>query len=388
MLIRPRQNIGTLGTSCYHIRTMPRNQETKQHEHFMIKALELARLGGRRTLPNPCVGAVIVYGGEIIGSGYHRAYGEPHAEIEARNSITKPELLEHSTLYVTLEPCAHFGKTPPCTDAIIKAKIPKVVVGCRDPFEQVKGRGIEKLRASGVEVIEGYLTEECVELNKRFILAHRLRRPYITLKWAQTCDGFMAPKNRSRLQISSKDSQALVHRWRGEEMAIAVGSKTLIHDNPNLTIRNTRLYPPQELPAQNPIRVIIGDLTSLTHNARICNEEAPTVVFSSSNLKTPKGVTIIPIEREAPVIPSIMNYLYKQNILSVFVEGGPHTLGHLINENLWDEARICTAPHTLGSGIPAPRLSLTPYDSTPVGSDTFTHYHHPARHRRLGLTYK
>ena len=352
----------------------------------MRKALELAQLGGRRTLPNPSVGAVIVHNDTVIGSGYHRAYGKPHAEIEALNSITKPELLEHSTLYVTLEPCVHFGKTPQCTDAIIKAKIPKVVVGCRDPFEQVKGRGIEKLRGSGVKVIEGCLTEECVELNKRFILAHRLRRPYITLKWAQTRDGFMAPETRSRLQISSEDAQSLVHRWRGEEMAIAVGSKTLIYDNPNLTVRNTRLYQPHELPAHNPVRVIIGDLTSLPQNAMICNEEAPTIVFSSSDLKAPKGVTVVSIEREAPIIPSIMNYLYRHNILSLFVEGGSHTLEHLISEGLWDEARVCTAPHTLGRGIPAPRLSITPYESAPVGRDTFTYYHHPARHTRLGLT--
>ena len=351
----------------------------------MRKALELAQLGGRRTLPNPSVGAVIVHNDTVIGSGYHRAYGKPHAEIEALNSITKPELLEHSTLYVTLEPCVHFGKTPPCTDAIIKAKIPKVVVGCRDPFEQVKGRGIEKLRGSGVKVIEGCLTEECVELNKRFILAHRLRRPYITLKWAQTSDGFMAPENRSRLQISSEDSQALVHRWRGEEMAIAIGSKTLLHDDPNLTVRNTRLYPPNELPAQNPLRVIIGDLTSLPHNAMVCNDEAPTIVFSSSDLKAPKGVTVVSIKKEAQILPTMMNYLYKQNILSLFVEGGPQTLEHLINENLWDEARVCIAPHTLGSGIPAPRLSLNPHESTPVGCDTFTYYHHPTRHTRLGF---
>lgn len=358
---------------------------TNSHTHFMLEALKLARISTRKTLPNPSVGAVIVHNGVIIGRGYHKVFGGPHAEIEALQSVTNRNLLSRSTLYVTLEPCAHVGKTPPCADAIIKAKIPRVVIGCRDPFEHVRGQGVAKLRAAGIEVIENCLVEDCIELNKRFILAHRLRRPYITLKWAQTSDGFIAPIDRGKLSISGPEAKSLVHLWRGEEMAIAVGTTTVQTDNPKLTVRDTSCYSPENLPPINPLRVVIGDAQKLVRSSAIFNSEAPSLLFSSALLDMPEWVTVIPLPKDTQLLPIIMSQLYQRGILSLFVEGGRYTLEKLIEQQLWDEARVCIAPHCIRAGIPAPRISAPYHATQTAGVDTFYFYQNPIRKINLGI---
>jgi diaminohydroxyphosphoribosylaminopyrimidine deaminase/5-amino-6-(5-phosphoribosylamino)uracil reductase len=365
---------------------MPTFSDSSEHTHFMSQALKLARMSTRRVLPNPSVGAVIVHNGTIIGSGYHRFYGGPHAEIEALQSVSDHELLSQSTLYVTLEPCAHFGKTPPCTDAIIQAKIPRVVVGCGDPFEHVKGRGLATLRAAGVAVVENCLAKECTELNKRFILAHKLHRPYVILKWAQTADGFIAPPDRSKLQISGPEAHSFVHLWRGQEMAIAVGSTTVKTDNPRLTVRDTARYLSHELPPLHPLRVILGDTKEFSPRCKVFSSEAPTLIFSSASLEVPEHITVMPTTKQAALLPVAMNELYKKNILSLFVEGGRHTLEQFITHDLWDEARVCFAPHTIGTGVPAPQLPVDFYDSLPAGVDTFYLYRNPSREKNLGIS--
>lgn len=358
---------------------------TNSHAPFMLEALKLARISTRKTLPNPSVGAVIVHDGAIIGRGYHKVFGGPHAEIEALQSVANRTLLSRSTLYVTLEPCAHVGKTPPCADAIIKAKIPRVVIGCRDPFEHVQGQGVAKLRAAGIEVIENCLVEDCIELNKRFILAHRLGRPYITLKWAETRDGFIAPADRTRLPISGPEAKSLVHLWRGEEMAIAVGTTTVQTDSPKLTVRDTSCYSPENLPPINPLRVVIGDAQKLAPNSAIFNAEAPCLIFSSSPIDVPDWVTVLPLPKDTPLLPIVMSQLYQRGILSLFVEGGRYTLEKLIEQQLWDEARVCIAPHCLRAGIPAPRISAPYHATQTAGSDTFYFYQNPLRKINLGI---
>ncbi|HJW16280.1 MAG TPA: bifunctional diaminohydroxyphosphoribosylaminopyrimidine deaminase/5-amino-6-(5-phosphoribosylamino)uracil reductase RibD, partial [Flavisolibacter sp.] len=250
------------------------------HEKYMARCLQLAQLGAGNVAPNPMVGAVLVYNDAIIGEGYHEKYGAAHAEVNCINSVIDGErhLISQSTLYVSLEPCAHFGKTPPCADLIVKLKIPKVVIGCRDPFVQVDGKGIEKLLAAGVEVTTGILEKECKELNKLFFTFHTLHRPYIILKWAQTSDGKIAyPTLRkkssspvSRLFITNAYTNRLVHKWRSEQMAILVGTNTAMHDDPSL---NTRLWP-----GNSPVRLVIDKELALPPGLKLFDGSIPTIV--------------------------------------------------------------------------------------------------------------
>lgn len=332
------------------------------HETYMHRCLELAQLGAGNVAPNPMVGAVLVYEGRIIGEGYHEQYGKAHAEPNCIASVKEEDknLIEKSTLYVSLEPCAHFGKTPPCADLIIKNKIPKVVVGCRDPFVQVNGKGIEKLKAAGIEVESGVLEEECKELNKRFFTFHTEHRPYVILKWAQTSDSKIANEDFSRILISNEHTNRIVHKWRSEEMAIAVGTNTALFDDPELT---TRLSP-----GNNPIRIVVDMDLRLPKNLKLFNSNTPTIVFNTKDHTLPLekisieqlrqiGTGYYQVTADVSLVHQMMNALYKMSIQSVLIEGGNYLLQSFIDEGIWDEARVITNEQLMvGAGLPSPAL--------------------------------
>ena len=337
------------------------------HEIYMQRCLELAALGADFVSPNPMVGAVIVYEGKIIGEGYHRRYGQAHAEVNAVNMVVEryadhARLLGQSTIYVSLEPCAHHGKTPPCADLIIKHQIPRVVVGCRDPFAQVDGKGIEKLIAAGVEVTTGILEEECKWLNRRFFTRVQKQRPYIVLKWAQTTDGFFAPANGGQYWITGAESRKMVHQWRAEEDAILVGKNTVVADNPKLNVRFAE--------GQSPKRVVIDRRLELDKNFNIFDQSVETFVFNEVKTDVDGKVKYIALEDFDRFVPQyILFQLYLQDIQSVIIEGGAQTLNSFIHEGLWDEARIFTGPSMLKDGIPSPRISGRNAGQHKVGDD-------------------
>ncbi|MFI5158845.1 MAG: bifunctional diaminohydroxyphosphoribosylaminopyrimidine deaminase/5-amino-6-(5-phosphoribosylamino)uracil reductase RibD [Sphingobacteriales bacterium] len=325
------------------------------HDIYMRRCLELAELGMGYVSPNPMVGAVIVLNGKVIGEGYHQKYGEAHAEVNAFNQVNSKfynytELLKQATIYVSLEPCAHYGKTPPCADLIIKHQIPKVVIGCRDPFDQVNGKGIEKLQAGGVEVLLGVLEAECKWLNRRFFTRVQKHRPYIILKWAQTADGFFAPKDGNQFWITGAESRKLVHQWRGEEDAILVGTKTIVADNPQLNVRYGE--------GRSPKRVVIDRKLKLNKNLNILDQSVDTLIFNEVETKIDGRNKYIALEDFGRYVPQYILYqLYMQDIQSVIIEGGAHTLNTFIEAGLWDEARIFTGTANLENGIKAPQIS-------------------------------
>lgn len=309
------------------------------NEKFMERALELARKGEPFASPNPMVGAVIVTPeGLIIGEGYHRKCGEPHAEVNAINSVADKSLLKDSTMYVTLEPCAHYGRTGPCAELIIKMGIPRVVVGTRDPFEKVDGKGIEMLIDAGVEVVVGCLERQCVNLNVKFFTAHRLHRPFIALKWAETADGFIGNMGNGSepVKISTPVTSMLMHRFRSTFDAIMVGSGTVLSDNPQLTVR--------QWTGNSPMRVIVDRRCRLPQDCKVLSDgAAPTIVI-----------------RDNESLAQIMLDLYeREKIISILVEGGAQLLNSFIAEGLWDMARVEVGTFKLGKGdnVPAPRLS-------------------------------
>ena len=300
---------------------------------YMQRCIQLAKCGAVGAPPNPRVGAVIVHEGKIIGEGYHRRCGGPHAEVNAIRSVWDESLLKDSTIYVSLEPCSHYGKTPPCADLIIEKQIPRVVVGCQDPFAKVNGQGIKKLRDAGIEVEVGVLEKECLELNKRFITFHRLHRPFVTLKWAQSEDGFMdAERGESEepIRFSTTFTQTLVHQLRAMHQAIMVGTKTVLTDNPTLT---TRLWE-----GPNPLRVTIDRHGVLPESVHLKDGKVPTVIYDTGNLR------------------EIMSDLYNRGVQSLMVEGGGRLLQHFLDEGLWDEARVEIAPFCLDRGVSAPQM--------------------------------
>jgi diaminohydroxyphosphoribosylaminopyrimidine deaminase / 5-amino-6-(5-phosphoribosylamino)uracil reductase len=317
----------------------------------MHRCLQLARLARGRVAPNPMVGAVLVHNDRIIGEGYHQQYGEAHAEVNCINSVKAEDghLISQSTLYVSLEPCAHFGKTPPCADLIIEHKIPKVIIGCRDPFVQVNGKGIEKLHAAGIETEVGVLENECKELNKRFFFFNTQHRPYIVLKWAMSADGKIAPDDRSRTAISNEKTNRLVHKWRSEEMAILVGTNTAAFDDPELT---TRLWP-----GGNPIRLVVDLHLRLPSSLKLFDRKVRTVVFNLHKHEEKENLLFYQMAEDASVVHQIMNALYQMKLQSVLIEGGAQLLQSFVDEGMWDEARvICNEELIIGSGIPAPQL--------------------------------
>jgi diaminohydroxyphosphoribosylaminopyrimidine deaminase/5-amino-6-(5-phosphoribosylamino)uracil reductase len=344
------------------------------HEKYMQRCLELAALGAGSVSPNPMVGAVIVHDGKIIGEGYHRKYGQPHAEVNAVNMVTHrydnyANLLQNSTIYVSLEPCAHHGKTPPCADLIIKHRIPKVVVGCRDPFPQVDGKGIEKLQAAGVEVLVGVLEQECQWQNRRFFTRIQKHRPYIILKWAQTLNSFFAPADGSQFWITGPEARKLVHQWRGEEDAILVGKNTVLADNPQLNARYSE--------GKSPKRVVIDRKLELNKNLNIFDQSVETLVFNEIKTDIDGKVKYIALEDFERFVPQyILFQLYLQDIQSVIIEGGAHTLNSFIDADLWDEARIFTGTSVLKNGIKAPIVSGADAEQRKVGSDQLRIVYH------------
>lgn len=323
------------------------------HEFYMQRCIELAKNGLGSTYPNPLVGSVIVYDGKIIGEGWHRKAGEPHAEVNAVNSVKDKSLLQKATIYVSLEPCSHFGKTPPCCDLIIANKIPNVVIGTIDPFAKVAGNGIKRLIEAGKNVTIGILEDECNELNKRFFTFHQKKRPYIILKWAESADGFIAPltKNEQKpVWITNQYSRQLVHKWRTEEQAILVGTQTILDDNPKLNARD--FY------GSNPIRIGIDKSGKITNDYDIKDESQNTIILTESKYLTKnQKISYKNSIFDTHFLKSTLGFLYNENIQSLIVEGGSKTLQSFIDENLWDEARVFIGNETLKKGIIAPKLT-------------------------------
>ena len=317
----------------------------------MHRCLELAQLGAGYVAPNPMVGAVLVHEGRIIGEGWHKEYGKAHAEVNCINAVQEEDrqFISQSILYVSLEPCAHHGKTPPCADLIIRHKIPKVVIGCRDPFKEVDGKGIEKLKAAGIEVETAVLEEECRELNKRFFTFHKKQRSFIILKWAQTADGFIAGDDSKRILISNEFSNRLVHKWRSEEAAIMVGTNTALRDDPALT---TRLWP-----GPSPVRLVIDMNLRLPGSLKVFDGSERTIVFNTIKEDEKPNLSFIKLDKEKQFVPQLMDVLYRLPLQSVLVEGGAALLQTFIESGVWDEARvIVNGELSIGNGLPAPVL--------------------------------
>ena len=338
------------------------------HSHYMQRCLELAQLGKGWTAPNPMVGCVIVKNDLIIGEGYHQEFGKAHAEVNAIHSIANIEDLEGATVYVSLEPCTHFGKTPPCADLLVKLGVKTVVIGCRDTNPEVGGKGIERLKRAGIEVIEGILEEECRQLNKRFFTFHEKQRPYVILKWAQTLDGYLdkpRAENETGVNwISSIETKSLVHKWRGEEQSILVGRNTIINDNPSLTVR--------EYKGKNPVRIVIDSQLQISGDVNIYSPEAPTIVFNRIRNEKKENVEWVKIGETST--KNILDELYKRGIISVFVEGGSRTLQYFIIDNVWDEARVVVGDKKFGEGVKAPIINRVPVDSYSFGNDKIYYY--------------
>ncbi|WP_436514913.1 bifunctional diaminohydroxyphosphoribosylaminopyrimidine deaminase/5-amino-6-(5-phosphoribosylamino)uracil reductase RibD [Ekhidna sp. To15] len=313
---------------------------------YMKRALELAALGRGHVSPNPMVGCVIVHQDKIVGEGYHQKYGEAHAEVNAIKDVKDQSILPACTAYVTLEPCAHHGKTPPCADLLIEKKLKRVVIACRDPFDQVDGKGMEKLKNAGIEVSLGVLQDEAEHLNRRFFTSIKNQRPYVILKWAQTLDGFVARENYDSKWISNSSSRQLVHKWRTEEDAILVGKNTAHYDNPTLTAR--------EWSGRNPTRILLDSNLEIKKTSNLFNEDAPTLVLNSLKEEKKKNIEWIKTEMNNPW--SVLRKLHEQNIQSVIIEGGSQVLNSFINENCWDEARVFITDEAFLSGIPAPKI--------------------------------
>ncbi|MBU2940634.1 bifunctional diaminohydroxyphosphoribosylaminopyrimidine deaminase/5-amino-6-(5-phosphoribosylamino)uracil reductase RibD [Lacinutrix sp. C3R15] len=317
------------------------------HKDYIQRCIQIAKLGLGTTRPNPMVGAVIVHNNKVIAEGYTSAYGGNHAEVNAIQAVQNKTLLKEATLYVTLEPCSHFGKTPPCSDLIIKHKIPNVVIGCVDDNPEVAGKGIKKLRDAGCNVTVGVLEEECKEHHKRFFTFHNKKRPYIILKWAETADGFIAPKTKNEnkpVWITNEISRQLVHKWRAQEQAILVGANTVIQDNPSLTVR--------DFTGNNPTRVVLDKNNLLSKAYAVFNNHAETIVLKEKTAKT------------------ICQAIYKHDINSIIIEGGAQTLQLFIDENLWDEARIFTGNILFKQGVKAPSFSGKMVSTKTIIADT------------------
>lgn len=337
------------------------------HEKYIKRCINLAQNGLGNTFPNPMVGSVIVYENQIIGEGWHKKAGEPHAEVNAIRSVKDKSLLKKATIYVSLEPCSHFGKTPPCCDLIIEHQIPNVVVGTVDPNEKVAGNGIKKLIAAGANVTVGVLEKECNELNKRFFTFHQQKRPYIILKWAQSQDGFLSPEkeieqDRKPVWITNAYSRQLVHKWRSEEQAILAGTQTVIDDNPKL---NTR-----DWSGNNPVRVVLDQNNRIPKDSFVFNNTVKTIVFTKSETNlSAENTNFEVIDFNQNIIPQILAVLHRNQIQSIIIEGGLQTLQSFIDENIWDEARIFIGNISFEKGTKAPMIQMKNPIKTYIQSD-------------------
>lgn len=331
----------------------------------MKRCFELALNGISEVSPNPMVACVIVHNGEIIGEGYHQEYGKAHAEVNAIHSVKNKEYLKQCTLYVNLEPCSHFGKTPPCSDLIIKHQIPKVVIANKDPFDKVSGRGMDRLKAAGVEVLFGILKDEGKLLNKRFFYFHENRSPYVILKWAQTVDGFMdidrSENTKESYWITSSFSKILVHKWRSEEDGILVGSNTVRNDDPQLNCRLVK--------GKNPIRICIDKELKLDKSHKIFNEEGTCLIFNEKVEKESGRLKYFQLDFSKEVLAQVMSKLFEENIQSIIVEGGKKILQQFIDLDLWNEARIFHSEIKFNKGLLAPEINGSIISNNHMGAD-------------------
>lgn len=336
------------------------------HEKYMQRCLELAAKGLGNVAPNPMVGCVVVYDNKVIGEGYHMKYGEAHAEVNAINSVKDKSLLKKATLYVNLEPCSHYGKTPPCSDLIIHHKIPYVVIGTIDPHSAVKGKGIEKLVNSGCDVKIGILEDECRELNKRFFTFQEKQRPYIILKWTQSADRFLDVQRTmnevgQQTLISNPEARKTVHQWRSEEQAIMVGTNTALLDNPQLTVRETE--------GKSPVRIFLDRELRVPLSYHLLDGSVTTIVFTEKKEKRSDKAEYIHIKFDKDLPKKIMKELYSRNIQSLIIEGGAQLLNTAISSGLWDEARVFTSKRRLGNGVPAPSFAARPVSTEDISGD-------------------
>jgi diaminohydroxyphosphoribosylaminopyrimidine deaminase / 5-amino-6-(5-phosphoribosylamino)uracil reductase len=325
-----------------------------QHEKYIQRCMDLAQRGNGFVAPNPLVGAVLVYDNKIIGEGWHQQFGKAHAEVNCLNSVAdeNKKFIDSSTLYVSLEPCNHFGKTPPCTDLIIENGIKKVVIGCRDENEMVNGVGVKRLSAHGVEVIENVLETECRKLNKRFFTFYKKHRPYIFLKWAETADGFIAGENFQQIKISNSPIDFLMHEMRSSEAAIMVGFNTALHDNPKLTARNFSN-------AKQPLRIVIDKRNELPISHFLLTDEFPTLILNENKNEKNSNKEFLKIDFSENWMHDFMQILFERKIISLIVEGGTQLLQTFIQSNLWDESvRIKNYELRIMNGIAAPKFSI------------------------------
>ncbi|MEE3034837.1 MAG: bifunctional diaminohydroxyphosphoribosylaminopyrimidine deaminase/5-amino-6-(5-phosphoribosylamino)uracil reductase RibD [Bacteroidota bacterium] len=338
----------------------------KNDAYFMSRCLELAKKGLGETYPNPLVGCVIVYKNRIISEGWHRKSGKEHAESEAIKRVEDKNILKESTLYVNLEPCGHYGKTNPCADLIVKMKIPRIVIGCIDPNKKVNGKGIYKLKQENCHVTLGVLEKKCINLNKRFFTFHKKKRPYIILKWAESEDGFIAPKPNREFWLTNSYSKQIVHKLRSEENSILIGVQTVINDNPKLT---TRLWS-----GNNPKRIVIDPNDRIPDHSNVKNQSAETFILKKKNksnsFKSESIKFINPVKE-------IISFLYKKKVQSVIVEGGAKTISSFIDEKIWDEALVFKTNVIIEKGIKAPIIKMKEKNKTVIKEDTLFQFLNP-----------
>ena len=333
---------------------------------FMQRALELAERGKGQVRPNPLVGCVIVHEGKIIGEGYHEQYGGPHAEVNAIASVNDPQLLTEATAYVSLEPCSHWGKTPPCANLLVEKGIKSVVVATLDPNPLVAGKGVQLLRDAGISVTVGLLEQEERWQNRRFFCQQEKHRPYLILKWAQTTDRFVARENFDSKWISGTQSRQLVHQWRAEEQAILVGKNTALHDNPRLNVRDWS--------GNDPMRVVLDSKLELPANLHLFDQQIPTLCYNTLKNETLPNLEWVQLPELS--LEALLADLQRRNIQSLLIEGGSQVLQQFLAADLWDEARVFTSPTTFGRGIAAPTLTQVPAETYAVGEDQLDVYYH------------
>ena len=343
------------------------------HETYMQRCIDLASKGRAHVAPNPMVGCVIVYDNKIIGESYHKQFGEAHAEVNAINAVSDKKILKKATLYVNLEPCSHYGKTPPCSDLIARMGIPNVYIGCQDSFSEVSGKGIERLRVAGINVHVGILEKESRELNKSFFTYHEKKRPYIILKWAQTLDGYIdiirKPKDPIGINwITHPNLKMPVHKWRAEEDAIMVGGMTALNDNPHLGTR--------EWYGENPLRILVNKDMNLPRDLQIFDESIPTIVFTQNPKVDRPNLRCIYTDFNGDWPKQIMDNLYSKEIQTVIIEGGQMLLNSFIEIGLWDEARVLVGDKSFGNGLKAPKIDARFRASCRYGKDTILYYRH------------